>query len=249
MIRRWDLSLSLGILLTIRLNNLHTFETWHHGSTARILAKLSKEDRARLYSWLEADSFNPIAKNMLIKWIIFLKKILSKTISTTLLLPSGHVFTSRAATPAAGCEDGATSFPAVWWDSKSREWTLFDRLMLAVVPKTGRSLDLQTSFWWTSSILGDNKRWENPQMPKKSTLAFSVPFITGLVLILDLTTWQLQPLMTSTPTSTTCLPLNLVHLHGGFSHITEIAVCTPKRPPQKEFSPFLAQHTCRFIPI
>lgn len=53
-----------------------------------------------------------------------------------------------------------------WWDSKSRELTLFDCLMLAVVPETGRSLDLQTSFWLTSSIL-ENKRSENPKMPKK----------------------------------------------------------------------------------
>ena len=116
-----------------------------------------------------------------------------------------------------------------WWDSKSRELTLFDCLMLAVLPETGRSLDLQTSFWLTSSILETIKGPKIPKCPKKSTLAFSVPFITGLVLILDLTTCQLQPLMTSTPTSTTFLPLNLAHLHGVSHKIAR----APRNDPSK----------------
>ncbi len=56
--------ISVRVLLTVRLNNLHTFETWRYNvCTARIQQnKLSKGDRARLYWCQRADCFNPIEK-------------------------------------------------------------------------------------------------------------------------------------------------------------------------------------------
>lgn len=112
--------------------------------------------------------------------------------------------------------------------------------MLVVVPEAGlesnrkKALNLQTL----------EKMVRKSQMP--STLAFSVPFITGLVLILDL---KNMPSATSDDVNSYFNHLsavNIWHLH----RVSLISLRLPGHPemiPAKGIFTLLAQHTCRFI--
>ena len=274
--KSWDLSLSLGnhftpncptffqllvrVLLTVRLNNLHTFETWRIICTARIQQnKLSKGDRARPYSCQRDDSFNPIENicslNESSPWSNhpnpfpkqYCPPVPGCEKKLRNLFNSNPVIRS-AKPPAAGCEGGAASFPATLvrgaqnrGNQKQEERLLNFKHHLGVSKNNGTpkssiliGFSIINHPFWGTPIFGNIHFWTPFSSPfgPSSTLAFSVPFITGLVLILDLKTHQWQPLNHLSA-------FKIWHLHGGFLlYITEIARAPPKWYPQKDFLRF-----------